>query len=144
MSGGSECSQKCNVLRFAQFWINQLFLPRARGEMGLFESEASGVTVGCTKGFDKFNQISQVNIGMHRQTQVLWIIETTMLRLWCLCSFVFLCLRSQIAGKISTNINHVTSWRACFRVGSKHQSWLHLTLQDELTSSSFRKGWKGG
>lgn len=64
-----------------QFWINQLFLPRARGEMGLFESEASGVTVGCTKGFDKFNQISQVNIGMHRQTQVLWIIETTMLRL---------------------------------------------------------------
>lgn len=126
-----------------QFWMNQLFLPRARGEMGLFESEASGVTVGCTSGFDKFNQISQVNIGMHRQTQVLWIIESTMLRLWCLCSCVFLCPRSQqIAGKITTNINHVTSWRAYFRVGSKHRLWLHLILQDEITSSSMRKGWE--
>ena len=25
-----------------RFWMDQLFLPRARGEMGLFESEASG------------------------------------------------------------------------------------------------------
>ncbi len=53
----------------------------------------------------------------------------------------FLCPRSQQSvGKMTTNISHVTSWRACFQAGFNHRLWLHLILQDELTSSRFAKG----